>query len=334
MRFANASSTTPLQWRKQVFGGSAISTSTSKEKAYEMGDQWMRNIARLNRKAGIPTIVDEFKDTYPTNYPMTDAALYYGWYNNNANGPLLNPRFKFKRGAVAMHLHSFSAANIGAGLTKELGRPHPRQRCRCHRRKRLGSPISPAPTTSISSMTASSKDIPSSKPPTWRCLFILGNPSSSAIHSTVPFSSKINRPPSPKTTRNIGPCDLRLKNGVPTPTPSPSSFVALPPAWPRALSMKRWDFVSSKRTKSTKPKPSFNQPPKSIPAPPTSYASPSTSSALHRRFGEKEAALQVIAEARQRFGDIPEAKALIGLKNIIKAPAPPAPLPARLNNST
>jgi len=76
------------------------------------GDQWLEDIAKANLEIGIPTVVDRFNDTFPTNYPMTDAALYYGWYEWNVNGPFLNPRFKFKPGAVAMHLHSFSAEQI------------------------------------------------------------------------------------------------------------------------------------------------------------------------------------------------------------------------------
>ena len=45
---------------------------------------------------------------------------------------------------------------------------------------------------------------------------------------------------------------------------------------------------------------------------------------IHRQLGEKEAALQVIAEGLERFKDIPESKALVGLKNILDPP-PPAP---------
>jgi uncharacterized protein (TIGR03790 family) len=86
---------------------------TKKETAgYAEGDQWLENIIKANRKTGIPTVADRFPDTYPTNYPMTDAALYYGWYEWNVNGPFLNPRFRFRTGAVAMHLHSFSAEQI------------------------------------------------------------------------------------------------------------------------------------------------------------------------------------------------------------------------------
>ncbi|MEI7927380.1 MAG: TIGR03790 family protein [Verrucomicrobiales bacterium] len=76
------------------------------------GDEWLESVVKQNLASGIPTVVDRFNDTLPTNYPMTDAALYYGWYEWSVNGPFLNPSFRFKPGAVAMHLHSFSAEQI------------------------------------------------------------------------------------------------------------------------------------------------------------------------------------------------------------------------------
>ncbi len=79
---------------------------------YKTGDQWLDHIARRNDAAGIPTVVDANKQTFTTNYPMHDAALYFGWYTKHKNGPLLNPAFKFRRGAVAVHLHSFSASKL------------------------------------------------------------------------------------------------------------------------------------------------------------------------------------------------------------------------------
>lgn len=79
---------------------------------FPQGDEWLNAIVIENRNAGIPTVVDRFDDTLPMNYPMTDAALYYGWYDWNLSGPFLNPAFKFRKGAVAMHLHSFSADQL------------------------------------------------------------------------------------------------------------------------------------------------------------------------------------------------------------------------------
>lgn len=79
---------------------------------YPQGDEWLNAIVIANRSAGIPTSVDRFDDTLPMNYPMMDASLYYGWYDWNLSGPFLNPAFRFRKGAVAMHLHSFSADQL------------------------------------------------------------------------------------------------------------------------------------------------------------------------------------------------------------------------------
>ena len=79
---------------------------------YPQGDQWLEAAATASAKAGIPTVVDRFNDTLPTNYPMGAAAFYFGWYDWNVSGPFLNPRFQFRPGAVALHLHSFSAEQL------------------------------------------------------------------------------------------------------------------------------------------------------------------------------------------------------------------------------
>jgi len=76
------------------------------------GDKWLENIITANTQCGIPTVVDRNPETLPTNYPMTQASLYYGWYSGTRDGPLRNPNFMFKRGAVAIHIHSFSATQL------------------------------------------------------------------------------------------------------------------------------------------------------------------------------------------------------------------------------
>ena len=79
---------------------------------FPQGDQWLEAVVIANAEAGIPTVVDRFNDTLPKNYPMTDAACYYGWYDWSLSGPFLNGRFQFRKGAVATHLHSFSAEQM------------------------------------------------------------------------------------------------------------------------------------------------------------------------------------------------------------------------------
>jgi uncharacterized protein (TIGR03790 family) len=76
------------------------------------GDPALENIAKSHLELGIPVIADRFPDTLPTHYPLRDTAIYYGWYDVNVSGPFLNPSFRFKKGAVAVHLHSFSAGQL------------------------------------------------------------------------------------------------------------------------------------------------------------------------------------------------------------------------------
>lgn len=76
------------------------------------GDIALENIARAHRDLGLPVLVDRFPETFPSHFPLRDTAVYFGWYDWNLNGPFINPAFRFKKGAIAVHLHSFSAAQL------------------------------------------------------------------------------------------------------------------------------------------------------------------------------------------------------------------------------
>jgi hypothetical protein len=43
---------------------------------------------------------------------MSDCALYYGWYAGSVAGPFTQSDFRFVPGAVAVHIHSFSAMTL------------------------------------------------------------------------------------------------------------------------------------------------------------------------------------------------------------------------------
>ena len=43
---------------------------------------------------------------------MTEAALYFGWYSEQVAGPFTRGGFKFQPGAVACHIHSYSATSV------------------------------------------------------------------------------------------------------------------------------------------------------------------------------------------------------------------------------
>ena len=76
------------------------------------GEKWIANIAKDTREHGIPTIEDNSPALFPANYPMRNAALYFGWYSGAACGPFAEESFRFNQGAIACHIHSFSAASV------------------------------------------------------------------------------------------------------------------------------------------------------------------------------------------------------------------------------
>jgi uncharacterized protein (TIGR03790 family) len=79
---------------------------------YPQGETWIRSCALQCSDAGMPVVVHPWKEVFPKHYPMTEAAVYFGWYEWNVCGPFVKPGFQLRRGAVAVHLHSFSASTI------------------------------------------------------------------------------------------------------------------------------------------------------------------------------------------------------------------------------
>jgi len=78
----------------------------------EMGEQWLAEVVDQLRRAGVPVVYDNVPAIFPAEYPMTDCALYYGWYAAGVAGPFTQPAFKFLPGAIAVHIHSFSANTL------------------------------------------------------------------------------------------------------------------------------------------------------------------------------------------------------------------------------
>ena len=79
---------------------------------YKVGDDWIRNASQVAQLVGFDTITDENSDTLPASFPLSQVAIYMGWYRENVSGPFLLPKVEFMPGAFAYHLHSFSAASL------------------------------------------------------------------------------------------------------------------------------------------------------------------------------------------------------------------------------
>ena len=77
-----------------------------------VGDQWLAEIPGQMHKAGVPVVYEDSPAIFPDGYPMSDCALYFGWYAETISGPFTQPDFQFAPGAVAVHIHSFSASTL------------------------------------------------------------------------------------------------------------------------------------------------------------------------------------------------------------------------------
>ncbi len=79
---------------------------------YKVGDDWIRNASQVAQLVGFDTILDEGGDTFPASFPLSQVAIYMGWYRENVSGPFVLPKVEFMPGAFAYHLHSFSASSV------------------------------------------------------------------------------------------------------------------------------------------------------------------------------------------------------------------------------
>jgi len=79
---------------------------------YAPGDQWIISAGEMLRHQGVPVISDYAPETLPEGFPVTNAAIYYGWYASDVTGPFAERGTPFVPGAVAAHLHSFSARTL------------------------------------------------------------------------------------------------------------------------------------------------------------------------------------------------------------------------------
>jgi uncharacterized protein (TIGR03790 family) len=102
-------------------GRAYFDVRNTKAPGYVEGDQWIRAAYKDFQEQGIKCVIDEQEEVFPVSYPMPEAMFYLGWYTDTVSGPMSRPDFKFVRGAVAYHLHSFSAWTVRTTTEKWAG---------------------------------------------------------------------------------------------------------------------------------------------------------------------------------------------------------------------
>src|ERR1035437_6903029 len=88
---------------------------------YYPGEQWLLGSAEICRLRGFDVEVDTNADTLPDTYPLSQVAIYAGWYDSDVSGPFKQPKVEFMPGAFAYHLHSFSASSLRSATNNWCG---------------------------------------------------------------------------------------------------------------------------------------------------------------------------------------------------------------------
>jgi uncharacterized protein (TIGR03790 family) len=88
---------------------------------YFLGDLWLLAGAEVCREVGFDTAVDTNADTLPESYPLSQVAIYAGWYDGDVSGPFKLPQVEFMPGAFAYHQHSFSGETLRSATSRWCG---------------------------------------------------------------------------------------------------------------------------------------------------------------------------------------------------------------------
>ena len=76
------------------------------------GDQWLDSVLTQLRDLGFDGDTERTGATLGADARFDAPVLYFGWYAGNLNGPFAVEGFNFPPGAVAVHIHSFSAQTL------------------------------------------------------------------------------------------------------------------------------------------------------------------------------------------------------------------------------
>jgi uncharacterized protein (TIGR03790 family) len=95
-----------------LWGRTYFDTRTITDTLYKIGDDWILGSAAICHELGFDVTIDTNAATFPADFPMSQIAIYAGWYSPDVDGPFALPTVEFMPGAFAYHLHSYSAATL------------------------------------------------------------------------------------------------------------------------------------------------------------------------------------------------------------------------------
>ncbi|MBK8857066.1 MAG: TIGR03790 family protein [Opitutaceae bacterium] len=79
---------------------------------HKQGDSWFESVARQLQEQDFDLEVHREGGTFPRSARFDAPALYFGWYATDVTGPFTLPDFRLPPGAIALHIHSYSANSL------------------------------------------------------------------------------------------------------------------------------------------------------------------------------------------------------------------------------
>lgn len=79
---------------------------------HKQGEEWLQATAGVLQKVGYDTSIESTKELFGDETRFDAPIFYFGWYAANIGGRLAQPDFRFPPGAIALHIHSFSAKTL------------------------------------------------------------------------------------------------------------------------------------------------------------------------------------------------------------------------------
>lgn len=79
---------------------------------HAQGIRWFEAVAKQLEELHFDPEVYRGSGTFPVTARFDAPVLYFGWYAANLNGPFALPNFRLPPGAIALHIHSFSAYTL------------------------------------------------------------------------------------------------------------------------------------------------------------------------------------------------------------------------------
>jgi hypothetical protein len=113
-----------LYAEKNRLAGLAVIDSrglTDVKDGYISGDIWLRGARDSLIQDGWDVKFDDKPEVLPATDPCNQVALYLGWYAGKATGPWITPPHRFVPGAIAYHLHSYSASTVRSETSNWVG---------------------------------------------------------------------------------------------------------------------------------------------------------------------------------------------------------------------